>query len=195
MRRYIFLFAMLSLFVIGCSEESSVLAPVNNVNANEPNWIALPQAAGMHVNTEWTQSKTINGSIGGYLEAGTSYLNATDAKTSQLVNVKTSIVANIKFAAGAFIGKKIITMTLSDLNTSVQFGPSMVFNGSVVYNVTYSGIDLTGINPKTVQFAYLASDGSVQYAANDGIVVDLSTGTLQVINAKIPHFSRYGFVN
>ena len=56
--------------------------------------------------------KTINGSIGGYLEAGTSYLNATDAKTSQLVNVKTSIVANIKFAAGAFIGKKIITMTL-----------------------------------------------------------------------------------
>ena len=71
----------------------------------------------------------------------------------------------------------------------------MVFNGSVVYNVTYSGIDLTGIDPKTVQFAYLASDGSVQYAANDGIVVDLATGKLQVINAKIPHFSRYGFVN
>ena len=46
MRRYIFLFAMLSLFVVGCSEESSVLAPVNNVNTNEPNWIALPQAEG-----------------------------------------------------------------------------------------------------------------------------------------------------
>ena len=35
----------------------------------------------------------------------------------------------------------------------------------------------------------------VEYAVNDGIVVDLSTGTLQVINAKIPHFSRYGFIN
>ncbi len=52
MRRYIFLFAMLSLFVIGCSEQSSVIAPVNNVNANEPNWIALPQAEGMQSRQE-----------------------------------------------------------------------------------------------------------------------------------------------
>ena len=32
MRRSIYLFAMLSLFVVGCSEQSSVLAPVNNAN-------------------------------------------------------------------------------------------------------------------------------------------------------------------
>ena len=50
MRRSIVLFAMLSLFVIGCSEQSSVIAPDNNVNTNEPNWIALPQAEGLQVN-------------------------------------------------------------------------------------------------------------------------------------------------
>ena len=105
MKKYISIIVLLSLFVIGCSEQISVNSPVDT-NTTEPNWITLPQAAGMHVNTEWTQSKTINGTVGGYLEAGISYLKAIDAKTSQLVNVKTSIVANIKFAAGAFIREK-----------------------------------------------------------------------------------------
>ena len=75
------------------------------------------------------------------------------------------------------------------------FGPSYVFNLSLTLNITYTGVNLSGINPSTVKFAYLATDGSVKYAANDGIVVDLATGKLQVVNAVIPHFSRYGFVN
>ena len=50
MRRYIYLFAMLSLFVIGC-QENSILQPYdensNNVSGTllkpgEPNWIELP---------------------------------------------------------------------------------------------------------------------------------------------------------
>ncbi len=105
------------------------------------------------------------------------------------------IYAKIEFAPGAFSGTKTITMTLSDENTSVKFGPSMQFNAEVLYNVTYTGLNLKGIDPSTVKFAYLAADGSVQYAKNEGIKVDLSTGTLSVYNALIPHFSRYGFIN
>jgi hypothetical protein len=71
----------------------------------------------------------------------------------------------------------------------------MVFNIPLSFTIRYIGIDLSKINPATVKFAYIASDGSLEYAVNDGIVIDLSTGTLQVINAKIPHFSRYGFIN
>ena len=73
--------------------------------------------------------------------------------------------------------------------------PSMVFNKPLIFTITYTGIDLSTINPADVKFAYIAADGSVQYAVNDGIVVDLAIGKLQVINARIPHFSRYGFVN
>jgi hypothetical protein len=186
MRRSIYLFAMLSLFVIGCSEQSSVLAPVNNVNTTEPNWIALPQAEGIQINTEWPISKKITGSVGGYIGKSVSYTGTSG---------KITVQARIDFEAGAFEGSQTITMTLSDQNTSVTFSPSMVFLKAATYNVTYTGINLSGINPSTVKFAYLAADGSVQYAANDGVSVDLATGTLKVSKAKIPHFSRYGFVN
>ena len=42
---------------------------------------------------------------------------------------------------------------------------------------------------------YLAPDGTLQPVVHDGVVIDKRIGKLQVINAKIPHFSRYGFVN
>ena len=52
MKKYISIIVLLSLFVIGCSEQTSINSPVNNVNTNEPNWIALPQAEGLSVNTK-----------------------------------------------------------------------------------------------------------------------------------------------
>ena len=40
----------------------------------------------------------------------------------------------------------------------------------------------------------MAADGSYVEAVCDGIFVEIQSGKLQVINAKLPHFSRYGFV-
>ena len=51
MKRYLSLIVLLSLFVIGCSEQMSVNSPVNTITS-EPNWIALPQAEGMQYNTD-----------------------------------------------------------------------------------------------------------------------------------------------
>lgn len=187
MRRYIFLFAMLSLFVIGCSEESSVFAPVNNVNTNEPNWIALPQAEGMHVNDSFTETKTLDGKKGSGISM---YRTYSGGPFGTVV-----IDAGLFFPRGSFTGIKTFWMT-NDGSTCVStFGPSYVFSLPLTLNITYTGVNLSGINLSTVKFAYLGTDGSVQYAANDGIVVDLATGKLQVVNAVIPHFSRYGFVN
>jgi hypothetical protein len=86
-------------------------------------------------------------------------------------------------------------MIVDDKTCTATFSPHMEFNKDVIFNATFTGIDLDGVNPATVKFAYLAEDGSVEYAANDGIIVDKSRGKLVVINARIPHFSRYGFVN
>ncbi len=47
MKKYISIIVLLSLFVIGCSEQTSINSPVNDLNTNEPNWIALPQAVGL----------------------------------------------------------------------------------------------------------------------------------------------------
>ena len=186
MRRYIFLFAMLSLFVIGCSEQSSVLAPVNNVNTTEPNWIALPKEVGMSIEKISSSSKSVNGTKGTTWPWSTSY-------TGTLGRVIISSVLVVE--PNSFFGTKTITQKHDDATCATTFGPSMVFNIPLRFTITYEGIDLSGINPAAVKFAYIASDGSLEYAVNDGIVVDLSSGKLQVVNAVIPHFSRYGFIN
>lgn len=187
MRRYIFLFAAFSLFVIGCAEESNILSPVNNTSENEPNWILLPQPDNMNVEATFSTSEWISGRNGGDLELYEIYSGGPFGQVK--------IEAEAKFKRYSFWGDKYITMTIDDLTGTASFIPSMVFNRDVVYNVTFTGVDLSGINPANVRFAYLATDGSVEYADNDGITVNASNGMLKVTNAKIPHFSRYGFVN
>ena len=186
MKKYISIIVLLSLFVVGCSEQTSVNSTANNVNVSEPSWITLPASNDLVVNAEWKVSKKITGSVGGYISKGVSYSGVLG---------KITIQSRIDFSPNAFSGSPTITLTINDQNTSVQFGPSMEFIGDVYYNVTYTGLNLKGIDPSTVKFAYLATDGSVVYAKNEGIKVDLSTGTLSVYNALIPHFSRYGFIN
>jgi len=61
LNRYLYLFILFALFVIGCREESSVLSPESIVSTNEPNWIALPAPEGMQINSSFTESKWING--------------------------------------------------------------------------------------------------------------------------------------
>ena len=73
MKKYISIMVLLSLFVIGCSEQTSINAPVKNLNTTEPNWIALPQAEGMHVEKISTSTKTINGTNGTTWLWSTSY--------------------------------------------------------------------------------------------------------------------------
>jgi hypothetical protein len=186
MRRSIYLFALLTLFVVGCSEESSVLSPVNDVSISEPNWIALPQAVGMQAEKISSSQKSINGAIGATWKWNTSYTGTLGRVT---------IDFNMVFKPNSFSGTKTITQSHDDATCVSTFNPSMVFNTPVICTVTYAGLDLSGINPSTVKFAYLAANGSVQYASHEGITVNLSTKTLSVKNAKIPHFSRYGFVN
>jgi hypothetical protein len=179
------LFSALALFVIGCSQESSVLAPVNT-NTTEPNWIALPKADGMEVNQTFSTTKLIDGSRGGTVSLSTYYKGGTFGKVT--------INSEIQFPKGAFTGKVLITMDVDDALTVTTFGPSMVFAADAIYNVTYTGLDLSNSNTN-ITFMYLAPDGTLQPVVHDGVVIDKKIGKLQVINARIPHFSRYGFVN
>ncbi len=187
MKKLISTIAMLLLFAVGCTDQTSITSPEQSVQTQEPNWIALPQAEGLHINESFTVTKTLDGKKSSGM---TMYKTYSGGPFGTVI-----IDAGLFFPRNSFTGIKTFWMT-NDGSTCVStFGPSTVFNSSLTYNITYTGIDLTGINPSTVKFAYIADNGSVQYAENDGIVVGLATGKLQVINARIPHFSRYGFVN
>jgi hypothetical protein len=186
MKKFLLIFALIGLLFYGCTNDHDITSPEQSTNI-EPNWIKLPTPEGLQLNTDYTQTMAINGTQGGYLTCNFSYSGGSYGQVSAS--------AELIITFGSYPGKKSISITLSDQNTSVIFGPELNFNSDVFYSVTYTGINLTGIDPQTVKFAYIANDGTTQIAQHEGITVNLSTGTLSVHNARLPHFSRYGFVN
>ncbi len=187
MERYIFLFVFFLLVVIGCGKESSISSPVDEVDIGKLNWIELPQSENMVVETSFSSSEWISGYFGDNIYLNRSYHGGPFGKVT--------IDARASFPSNSFDGIKYITMTIDDRTCTATFSPSMVFDKPMVYNVTFTGVDLKNVNPASVKFAYLANDGTIEYASHEGITVSISTGTLKVKNAKISHFSRYGFVN
>ena len=186
MRRSIYLFALLTLFVIGCSEESSVFAPNNNVNTNEPNWIALPQAEGLGVNATYTVSKVIDGSKGGMITYG-------DLMQAQSGNTK-QVYAACYFPAGAFSGTKTITMTLDTKKCIGTFSPAMTFNKPVSFSALYSGVNLSNYNVSELAFVYFGTNNVMTIITSSYLYINKDKGVLGILNAQLPHFSRYGFI-
>ena len=86
-------------------------------------------------------------------------------------------------------------MTLDNIYGGAQFLPEGEFYEPALYNVTFMGIDLTNVNPSTLDFVYINNDGTIEPIDYDNLAVDVSSGFLNVTNAKLNHFSRYGFVN
>jgi hypothetical protein len=80
MKKYISIIVLLSLFVIGCSEQTSINSPVNDLNTTGPNWIALPAPQGMRVNSVYTSTKTINGSTDGTIKMSESYMTSNNTE-------------------------------------------------------------------------------------------------------------------
>ncbi|NWF49324.1 MAG: hypothetical protein HXY49_02135 [Ignavibacteriaceae bacterium] len=186
MKNLILLPLLLGLFLFGCSQEAEIQSPTDPGSQNFK-WIGLPSHSVASTEMEVTQSQDINGSNGGTLNLNYSYAGGPFGTVS--------VTSTLQFVPGAFSGTKTITETVDDSYCYVSFGPSMSFNSPAIYNITYTGIDLSGVNPNTVEFVYAAPDGSTQVIPNDGISIDLNTGTLTVLNARLSHFSRYGFIN
>jgi hypothetical protein len=184
MKTFITTFALLLMFAVGCTDQTSITSPEQPVQTQEPNWIALPQPSGMQVNEEVSSSKVIDGSKGGHISLNSNFYYG-----------RVILKSDLEFPSASFSGSVNFTVTHDAATCVSTFGTSFVFNQDLIFNISYTGLNLNGINPSRVKFAYIAADGSVQYAVNDGIIVDLVTGKLEVINAKVPHFSRYGFVN
>jgi hypothetical protein len=188
MKKLLTLSLLSILFFFGCDQGSDLTSPVDVIKSENANWISLPSVEGMHIENSFTVTKKINGAQGGFLTMYESYSGGPFGTVT--------IDAELNFEQGAYPGNKRISMTHEDFGLVATFKPTFYkFNKRVTYTVTYTGIDLSNIDPNNVRFAYLATSGDVEYAQHEGITVNVSTGTIQVINALIPHFSRYGFVN
>ena len=59
-------------------------------------------------------------------------------------------------------------------------------------SVEAKNFDLTGFDPNSIKFYYMNDNGIWEEYPVYEIFVDVQWGTIRIIGAQIPHFSRYG---
>jgi hypothetical protein len=173
------------LFLLGCDQVNEINAPQDQILNKQ--LISLPLPTGLVVEDLHTEYKDINGYYGGWFSEAFSYQGGTTGT----VNINSTL----HFFANSFTGTKTITQTFNTETAAITFGPSMQFNIPVDYTLIITGADLTGVNPATLDFVFIDANGNMFYVDKDYVIMDLNTGMLKVKNAKLNHFSRYGFVN
>lgn len=173
---------VLALFYSGCSDLNTNTNPVNSTVSSKT-VIKLPIKSGINIESVFSASQLISGNNGGTVQLHNSYISG---------NTQVTIDAVLSIPVGAFNGSKNISMQIGD-DAAIDFSPSSVFNIPLVLNLKITGVDLSGVNPSDINFYYFSQDGSVTPVQNDGITITPQTGTLEIINAKLPHFSRYGW--
>jgi hypothetical protein len=183
MKKYLLVITVISLFVLGCTEQMSVNTPIDN-STKKVEWLTIKTEHGLSVEGTRTWSKYVYGANG-----------ATFYATKSLCEY-TSAYVKIQVPAGAFEGYKTISATLNCMTIYADFAPTpTTFNIPIYYTVEYRGVDLSGIDPTNVDFYYIDLYGNMVKATYDQIYVDTANNILGVVNARLPHFSRYGFVN
>jgi hypothetical protein len=185
MKRFITFKLIVLALLFGCNPDSNVTSPDDSITQPLLKLIQLPTPKGLSIETLYTESKYINGYHGGYFIEQFGYQSSTG-----YVN----IISKLVFPEYVFSGGKTITQTFNTETASLEFGPVMQFNRTVKYTLTITGLDLTGIDPETLDFVYVATDGSITGVVYDSIYMNAASGTLKVTNARLNHFSRYGFV-
>jgi len=176
------------LFFFGCDQGSDLTSPISDSPTPQLKLISLPTSSGgLGIETLVTQYKKIDGDDGGEFTANFSYQGGPFGT----VTVK----SELEFDDGAFDGERLISQTLDTDYAAMKYGPSMQFDDDVELNLIITGLDLSGVDPNTLDFVYINDDGTIEHIEYDEIDIDFSTGTIEVDDAELTHFSRYGFVN
>jgi hypothetical protein len=188
MKKLLTLVALVSLFFFGCDQESDLSSPSVDSPAQQFKLISIPApVGGMSVEALFTKYHKIDGDDGGRFTAYFGY----EGGMFGYVKVRSILT----FEEDSFEEVKVISQTLDTEYAAMKFGPSMQFEEIVRLDLVMKGLDLSNVNPETLDFVYLNNDGSIEHIKYDSLTIDVSSGTIELSNAVLTHFSRYGFVN
>jgi hypothetical protein len=217
MKKAFLLLTLLGITFLGCSEDldnTLVSNPIqieeltkspNPANLNNLTGIEeFPKSADFEALTHSTtskdikdqvftsvivKSKSIDGINGGWFMVDTTYVNYQ----GRLLYVH----AEITVLQNTFQDTTEIMMILNPEEASITFLPHMVFDREVRVSVEFMGIDLKELGYRQnghVDFAFFDDDGSTEMIPAQQSHVNVSTKTIKVLNARIQHFSRYGWI-
>jgi hypothetical protein len=191
MGRYLLAIAAVSLMLVGCNvDQDNSVSPFDESYTDlgtevSPDWIVLPAKTNLSAEGSVSVSKLIKGNEETLLEINTGYQVGW--------NKWIQITANARFQRNSFSGQRYITMTINDECGTATFSPSGTFDKPVIYNLTIMGLDLSRVNTRNVKFVYFAPDGRYYQPKYRYLYVEKQSGKLQINDAELPHFSRFGF--
>ncbi|MBN1302603.1 MAG: hypothetical protein JW995_15400 [Melioribacteraceae bacterium] len=196
MKKLYTILTVMMLMMIGCNNQELIVDPSNQLQqvnetfkfeGRDVSWIKLPAPEDQSLPKNHSTGKWCNSWLDNELEIRTGYFSWRKGWVS--------VSASLFFERNSFTGKKFITMSIDDESGEGTFSPHGLWFKPAIYNLTVKGLDLSGINPSDIAFVYMNPNGTYERVDYDNLYVDIQSGTLQIVNAKLPHFSRFGFVN
>ena len=183
MKKIFALITILGLLSFGCSENNSIVNPVDN------NTEDISLAKRVHVSPDGlTFSKEIDGRRGGIIVIKTTIDGSTPFKTRVILQIPRR----------AFEGKKTISLTFNPNSPTIEFGPAMSefgmekFKKAFRLSVRFENQWFEDDNGE-LKFVYFNDDGSTEDVKSRKVGFTRNNNYIFVRNARLEHFSRYGF--
>lgn len=193
MKTTILIIVLFLTALTACKDENSIVGPANDqqssASAWEPNWIEIPQSNLLQKKflIEGTISK-VDGVILGMVEQW---------KTPDGPHPKVQVRCKLKFRENSVDEDKHIIWLFRHTTGVSTFLPHMMFNRPAELSITLTGLPLVEGDDEIIKFYYFWTDengvGQWDYISALHFRVDVKKGEISMLQAKLPHFSRYGF--
>jgi len=177
---------MVSVVMFSCSDYNNPIAPETKNNL-QMEALKLPTSNhALASETIFSASKNIDGTAGGTISFYFNYVS-DDGHTVEVNGV-------LKIPAGAFDGNKTIDVIVDNEEAIIDFFPSpTVFNVPLLLNLDYSGLVLDQ-NAADFDFYFVdENDDNYELINKTAKDINVSLGKMGIVEAVIPHFSRFGF--
>ncbi len=181
-KKYAGILIIFIMVLSGCTKDNPVENPINEFEGRS--LINIPKSIEAEVGAVISASKIIDGCKSGSVIIDTQYQSSTGPM---------KIFAEIKFKANAFTGSKLVTMMIDNVSGTVSFDPPSVFSRPANLDMKLEGVDLSGINQDHVDFVYINPNGTFEPVLYKDIIINISSNNLEIKDAEINHFSRYGW--
>lgn len=182
-KKYLGVVTIFFMFLPGCTKDNFVENPLT-AEPEGTSLINLPRSIKAEVGVVFSSSNLVNGDFGGSVILDTLYQGLTGPM---------KIFAEIKFKAKAFTGTHLVTMMIDNVSGTVSFNPPLVFVRPANLDMKFIGLDLNGMNDENISFVYINPNGNFEPVLCKEIIVNVSERALQLKDAEIKHFSRYGW--
>lgn len=203
----VIIFAALIISATGCQQENNIVNPESLVSAQDNNQASSPATGLLSKNGKKGKDKysgsldllkvskviTLDGDKGGHVSYKYEFPDGS------------TVDADLTLEKRSYKGTKTFTITFDAANKTVHFDPhGSTFDIPAHLDLKYKKLDFendvltTGIdwrNAKNGTFVYMPDDGSAyQEMEYKDVIVNANSGILFVKNARLPHFSRFGFI-